>query len=68
MRTQEVSNPAIPFITVEQDKELEIPREVIGDIPVGTNFTIQPMIFPENGTLPERRGFILMEDTGPFSF
>lgn len=55
-------------VTVEPDGELELPPSIVGAVPAGTEFTVEPLIFPGNGTIPERRGFQLVEDLGPVTF
>jgi hypothetical protein len=50
-------------IFVEQDGELEIPTELVGDVAPGTAFHVEEIAFPS--TLGPLKGFLLREVQQP---
>lgn len=58
----------LPVIKVEEDGELEIPASLVGEIAPGKEFTVESITFPSNGTVEERKGFLLVEVPAPFNF
>ena len=55
----------LPIIEIEADGELELSAALVGAIPAGTKFSVEPLTFPSNGTLPERKGFLLTQVIDP---
>lgn len=51
----------LPTIKVEADGELELGAAIVGPVPAGTEFSVQHLIVAGNGTLPDRKGFLLTE-------
>lgn len=51
-----------PIVSVEQDRELEIPASVIGEaLPAGTQFFVQDFSIPAGNTVGEQRIFVLIQ-------